>query len=211
MIVLDCTTGEPDVVTEYAERIAALGGRFADCPLARTPVEAEAGTLNVMVGADPDLFTEIEGVLAAFCENIFHVGPAGSGTRMKLINNLVTMGQAALIAEAVAVCKATGVDLKVFYDVISKGGGNSGIFQMVMADFVKNGSYEGMKFSIANAAKDLGYFNRMTGIAGLAAPLGAVVQDRLVTAGKLGFDAGLVGHLVAASLVLNGLAAEGGR
>jgi 3-hydroxyisobutyrate dehydrogenase-like beta-hydroxyacid dehydrogenase len=207
--VIDCTTGEPDIVIDYARRIAEVGARLTDCPLARTPVEAEAGKLNVMVGAEPEVFADMRPLLACFCENIFHVGPVGSGSRMKLINNLITMGQAALIAEAVAVCKATGVDLRVFYSIMSKGGGNSGIFQMVMTDLVENGSFDGLKFSIANAAKDLRYYNRMTGTAGLAAPMGALVHDRLVTARKLGFDDGLVGHLVAASLALNGLGEVG--
>ena len=204
--VIDCTTGEPDVVTAYVERVTADGGHFADCPLARTPVEAEAGKLNAMVGASDEVFRAVEPILSCFCENIFHVGPPGSGTRMKLIYNLFTMGQAALIAEAVAACTAMGVDLKVFYDIISKGGGNSGIFQMIMSDFLKEGSFDGMGFSIANAAKDLRYYNRMTGTAGLAAPMGAAVYDRLITTEKLGFDDGLVGHLVAAALKLNGLA-----
>ena len=104
---------------------------------------------------------------------------------------------------AVAVCRGAGVDLEVFYDIISKGGGNSGIFQMIMPEFLEKGSFEGMKFSIANAAKDLRYFNRMTGNYDLAAPMGAAVLDRLVTASKLGFQDRLVGSLVAASLALN--------
>ncbi len=205
MTVIDCTTGEPDVVLAEAEAAAAAGARYADCPLARTPVEAEKGTLNVMVGAEPAVFEDIRPILECFCENIFHVGPIGSGTRMKLINNLITMGQAALIAEAVSACKASGVDLRVFYDIISKGGGNSGIFQMIVPDFIESGSCDGMKFSIANAAKDLGYFNRMADSALLAAPMGAAVHEQLDAAARLGFSDGLVGHLIAAALKLNRL------
>jgi 3-hydroxyisobutyrate dehydrogenase-like beta-hydroxyacid dehydrogenase len=205
MTVIDCTTGEPDVVLAEAEAAAAAGARYADCPLARTPVEAEKGTLNVMVGAEPAVFEDVRPILECFCENIFNVGPVGSGTRMKLINNLITMGQAALIAEAIAACNANGVDLRVFYDIISKGGGNSGIFQMIVPDFIESGSCDGMKFSIANASKDLGYFNRMADSVSMAAPMGMAVQERLETAGAIGFSDGLVGHLVAAALKLNQL------
>lgn len=206
--VLDCTTGDADVVAAYDKRFAGLGVGFADGPLARTPVEAAAGKLNVMVGATPELFARLRPVLEAFCENIFHVGAVGSGTRMKLINNLVTMGQASLIAEAISACKGTGVDLQVFYDIISKGGGNSGIFQMIVPGVLKGGDYDGMKFSIANATKDLGYYRRMSAAAGLAAPMGAAVHERLVEAGQAGFADELVGHLVAASLKANGLLEE---
>lgn len=205
--VIDCTTGEPGVVLDYAARIAAAGGRFADAPLARTPVEAREGRLNAMVGADPDTFADIGPILACFCENIFHIGGPGSGAKLKLIYNLITMGQAALTAEAVSACLATGIDLAKFYEVVSKGGGNSGIFQMIMTGFLKDGSLDGLKFSIANAEKDLRYYTRMTGEHEMAAPMGPAVHGQLMTARKLGFEEGLVGHLVAAALKLNGLEA----
>ena len=203
--VIDCTTGEPGVVMDYAERIAAAGGRFADAPLARTPVEAREGRLNTMVGATPEDFAEIRPILECFCENIFHIGGPGSGAKLKLIYNLITMGQAALTAEAVAACRATGIDLTKFYEVVSKGGGNSGIFQMIMTGYLASGALDGLKFSIANAEKDLRYYTRMTGEHALAAPMGPAVHNQLMAARKLGFEDGLVGHLVAAALKLNGL------
>jgi 3-hydroxyisobutyrate dehydrogenase-like beta-hydroxyacid dehydrogenase len=203
--VIDCTTGEPGVVMNYADRIAAAGGQFADAPLARTPVEAREGRLNTMVGATPETFAQIRPILECFCENIFHIGGPGSGAKLKLIYNLITMGQAALVAEAVSACKATGIDLDRFYEVVSKGGGNSGIFQMIMKGYLENGSLDGLKFSIANAEKDLRYYTRMTGEHGLAAPMGPAVHNQFITAYKLGFEEGLVAHLVAASQKLNGL------
>jgi 3-hydroxyisobutyrate dehydrogenase-like beta-hydroxyacid dehydrogenase len=203
--VIDCTTGEPGVVMEFAERIAAAGGQFADAPLARTPVEAREGRLNTMVGATPEVFAHIRPILECFCENIFHIGGPGSGAKLKLIYNLITMGQAALVAEAVSACKATGIDLDRFYEVVSKGGGNSGIFQMIMKGYLENGSLDGLQFSIANAEKDLRYYTRMTGEHGLAAPMGPAVHNQFITAFKLGFDDGLVAHLVAAAQKLNRL------
>ena len=204
--VIDCTTGEPGVVLDYATRIAAAGGHFADAPLARTPVEAREGRLNTMVGATPEVFAEIRPILECFCENIFHTGGPGSGAKLKLIYNLLTMGQVALTAEAVSACRATGIDLAKFYEVVSKGGGNSGIFQMIMTGFLQSGSLDGLKFSIANAEKDLRYYTRMTGECGMAAPMGPAVHNQLMAARKLGFEDGLVGHLVAAALKLNNLA-----
>ncbi len=206
---IDCTTGEPDIVLDFANRLGSMGVDFADAPLARTPIEAESGKLNSMVGATPDFFARIKPILDAFCENIFHVGAAGAGTRMKLVNNLITMGQAALIAEAVTACRATGVDLKVFYDIISKGGGNSGIFQLIMPGVVERDDFDGMGFSIANAAKDLGYFGRMAKSAGFAAPMGAAVNERLEHASNQGSANELVGHLVKVALVESQLHAEG--
>ncbi len=201
--LIDCTTGQPSGTLAAAAEIESRGAAFADAPLARTPVEAREGRLNCMVGARPEVFAAIEPVLRCFCENIFHVGGPGAGAHLKLINNLIAMGHAALIAEAVAACKATGIDVAKLFEVVSKGGANSGIFQMVMKGYVESGSLEGMKFSLANAQKDLGYFVDMAMTAGIVAPMGAAVHNQLAAARAVGYDEGLVGHLVAAALKIN--------
>jgi len=196
-IMIDCSTGEAGVVEKIAADLKEKGCAMADAPLARTPIEAAAGKLNTMVGASDALFEKIKPVLECFCENIFHMGPVGSGSKMKLINNLITMGQAALIAEAMSACKATGVDLQRFRQVISAGGGNSGIFQMIVPDILDRGSFDGMKFSIANASKDLRYLNRMLSDAQITAPMAALVHNALLHAANNGFTDALVGALVA--------------
>jgi len=73
-IVVDTSTAQPGSTLKIAADLKAKGVRFADAPLARTPVEAEQGRLNTMVGADEATFKEIEPALKAFCENIFHIG-----------------------------------------------------------------------------------------------------------------------------------------
>ena len=201
--VIDCTTGQPAGTLKAAAEVETRGAAFADAPLARTPVEAREGRLNAMVGAHDEVFAAIEPVLRCFCENIFHVGGPGAGAHLKLINNLMAMGQAALIAEAVAACRATGVDLGKLYEVVSKGGANSGIFQMIMKGYLESGALDGLKFSLANAQKDLGYFVDMAMNAGITAPMGAAVHNQLATARAVGFEEGVVGHLVAAALAVN--------
>lgn len=206
LVLIDCSTSEPGSTERVAAAVAAAGGRFADAPLARTPVEAEAGTLNTMVGSDDATMAAIRPVLAAFCENIFHVGPVGAGHKLKLVNNFLAMGQAALIAEAFTACGAVGVPLGKLFEVISAGGANSGIFRMV-AGAAKDGDYDGMRFGIANAAKDLGYYTRMTDAVPLTGNLGHAVRHALVEARNLGFADALVGHLIAAQARINGRAA----
>ena len=70
----------------------AKGALFVDAPLARTPVEAEQGRLNTMVGADDAVFARLKPVLSAFCENVIHAGPPGHGHTLKLINNFHRAG-----------------------------------------------------------------------------------------------------------------------
>jgi len=77
LTIVDTSTSEPAVTARVRDALATKGVRFVDAPLARTPVEAEAGRLNIMVGADEATFAELKPVLGAFCENIIHAGPPG--------------------------------------------------------------------------------------------------------------------------------------
>ena len=201
--VIDCSTSEPEMTTRVEAALAEKGVSFADAPLARTPIEAEEGRLNSMVGASEEVFARINPVLETFCENIFHVGPAGSGIRCKLINNFLAMGHAALIAEALCACASTGLDISKYYEVVSAGGANSGIFQLIVPKALNEGDYSGLKFSLANAAKDLRYYTRMTADTGLTGNLGNAVHHALVQGLKIGFSEGYVGDLIRAQARLN--------
>jgi 3-hydroxyisobutyrate dehydrogenase-like beta-hydroxyacid dehydrogenase len=158
-----------------------------------------------MVGADEKVFGDIRPILETFCENIFYMGPVGSGSRTKLIYNLITMGHAALIAEALCACAATGVDLARFAKVVGAGGANSGIFQLIVPKILEQNDYSGLKFSLANAAKDLRYYNRMISDVPLFAHMGPSVHNALVQAINTGFSNGLVGEMVAAHCKVNGV------
>ena len=205
LIVVDCSTSEPAMTDRVNADLSARGAALADAPLARTPIEAEAGRLNTMVGASEETFATIEPALQTFCENIFHVGPVGAGHKTKLINNFMAMGQAALIAEALCACAATGVDLHRYYEVVSAGGANSGIFQLIVPKAMDEGDLSGLKFSLPNAEKDLRYYTRMTGEAELSGGLGKAVHAALAKGLELGLAEGYVGHLIRAQEKLNGV------
>jgi len=204
LIVMDCSTSEPDSTARLAAEFAARGARLVDAPLARTPKEAAEGRLNVMVGAEPAVFARVEPVLKAFAENIFHVGGPGAGHKTKLVNNFLAMGQAALIAEALTAGAKAGLDLQAFVKVISAGGANSGIFQMV-APSVLAGAYDGLRFGLDLARKDLRYYTHMTESLNLPSPLGEAVHQAFVQASAMGFGAEYVGSLVKAQESLTGV------
>ncbi len=204
-IVIDCTTSEPGTTLAIAVELAAKGAQLADAPLARTPVEAEAGRLNTMVGASRETFARIEPVLEAFCENIFHLGEVGTGHKCKLIYNFLAMGQAALIAEALCACAATGVGLDKYAEVVSAGGANSGIFQLLVPKVLAEGDVSGLQFSLANAENYIRYYTHMTGTVPPEGSLGQTVHNTLLQGLALGFTAGLVGSLIEAQAKLNGV------
>ena len=160
LVVVDTSTAEPSSTERIRAAFATRGTRYIDAPLARTPKEAEEGRLNTMVGAEAADFEALKPVLQAFCENVFHVGPPGSGHVLKLVNNMLAMSMAASIAEAVAVAAKSGLGLDKLFEVISAGGVNSGIFQMMVGKMLQ-GDLGGLKFAIANGQKDLRYYTHL--------------------------------------------------
>ncbi|MGE5793796.1 MAG: NAD(P)-dependent oxidoreductase, partial [Bacteroidota bacterium] len=162
--VVDCSTAEPESTLRIRADFAAKGVEFVDAPLARTPREAEAGKLNTMVGATPEAFARLQPVLECFAENVIHAGPPGAGHKIKLVNNFLALGTACLIAEALAVSARVGIDLEVLYKLISAGGANSNMFQMLVPKAL-TGDFTGLLFAIDNGKKDLRYFTHMTEMA----------------------------------------------
>ncbi|NRF70864.1 NAD(P)-dependent oxidoreductase [Aquincola sp. S2] len=201
--IIDCSTAEPASTARLRADLAARGAKLIDAPLARTPKEAEEGRLNTMVGAEAEDFAAIEPVLRAFCENIFHVGPPGHGHVLKLVNNMMAMSFACAIAEAFAVAAKSGLDLNKLYDVVSVGGVNCGIFQMMATRTLKEGALDGFKFGIGNARKDLRYYAHLAETLPVASPIGAATHQALVQAVNLGFGEHLIASLFEAQEQLN--------
>jgi len=204
LVIIDCSTAEPDSTAKLRAGVEAKGGVLVDAPLARTPKEAEEGRLNTMVGAAAEAFERVKPVLAAFCENIFHVGGFGAGHKMKLVNNFLAMGQAALISEAFVACAKTGVDLDAFFKVVSGGGVNSGIFQMLVGKGI-TGDYSGLLFGLSNGAKDLRYYSHLLESAQMAGPLAAAILQTFIQAMNMGYGDKYVPSLIEAQAQINGV------
>ena len=68
-----------------------------DAPLGRTPKEAEEGKLSTYVGGDDETFAAVKPVFDTYADTVIHVGPLGMGHTLKLINNFISIGTAAVI------------------------------------------------------------------------------------------------------------------
>ncbi len=205
-IVVDTSTSQPNSTLKLVEAFKAKGVRYVDAPLTRTPVEAEQGRLNTLVGADAATFAELEPVFKGYCENVFHMGESGAGHVIKLINNFVAIGTVALASEALVACAKMGVDPKNLVKLMSVGAINSGILQMV-AGGASEGDFTRMKFGLKNAAKDVRYYNQAMTEIQLAGVMGPAVNQSLAQAMSLGFDGPdkLLASLVEAQAKLNGV------
>lgn len=206
LVVIDTSTSEPSTTTKMREELAAKGVLFVDAPLARTPVEAEQGRLNIMVGADDATFAKLRPVLSAFCENIIHAGPPGHGLVLKLINNFIAQAIATATAEALAAAAKSGLSIRKLHELISAGAVNNGIFQMIVGKMLdNNGDLTGLKFTLANAMKDLRYYTHFAESLPVSAIVGEAVHQSLVNANLLGFGDKYVASLVEAQEKLNGI------
>ena len=203
LLVVDTSTAEPTSTAALRTRFAVIGIEFVDAPLARTPVEAELGKLNCMVGATAEVFAKLEPVLKAYCENIFHVGPPGAGHKVKLMNNFIAQAICAATAEAFAAAVKSGVDPKQLVRVVSAGGVNSGLFQAMAKTL--DGDMGGLKFQLDNARKDLRYYTHFTESMPLTSWMGEAVHQTLVQACAMGLGDGLVAELVTAAERVNGV------
>jgi len=202
LIVVDCSTSEPDSSARLRERCAAAGVSFVDAPLSRTPVEAEAGRLNVMVGATPEDFAKLEPVLRAFAENVFHMGGPGAGHVIKLLNNFIAQSICTATAEAFAVGQRAGVDVKKLVELIAAGPVNNGLFQAMAKTLT--GQMDGLKFELDNARKDVRYYTHLAEGLSIPSVMGEAVHQSLTLASALGHGKKFVPSLVEAQEQLTG-------
>jgi hypothetical protein len=176
LIVVDCSTSDPVSTLQLNDELAAAGMTLVDAPLSRTPKEAEAGTLDTMVGADPETFEAIRPVLECWAGVIVHLGPVGLGHKMKLINNFIGMGYAALYAEALAIARKNGLTAEQVNSVIAPGRMSNGFYQTFMK-YVLERDENAHRFTIANAHKDMRYLANMANAVGAVNSVQSAVKN----------------------------------
>lgn len=176
LMIIDCSTSDPASTRRLAEELKPKGIAFVDAPLSRTPKDAWAGTLDVMVGGEAADVARARPVLEAFAGRIIETGPVGTGHAMKLLNNFVSMGYAALYSEALAVGAKAGLTPQVF-DAVIRNGRMDCLFYQTFMQYVLQRDREAHRFTIANAAKDMTYLASFALALGVVNPMGAAVRN----------------------------------
>lgn len=195
LIVADCSTAVPDSTKKIAADCAAKGITFVDTPMTRTPKEAEAGKLGLMVGGDKAVIARIRPVLETFSDLIIHTGDVGTAHQVKLINNFLSLGHAAIAAEAISVAAKAGVDMTSLRDIVMAGGAASVMFgRLIHVPLSDDDSHA--KFAIRNARKDLRYYTNMTENMPVASPIAEAIHQTFVLADTLGYGERFVPRLI---------------
>jgi 3-hydroxyisobutyrate dehydrogenase/2-hydroxy-3-oxopropionate reductase len=124
-LYIDTSTVDPGLSRELAEKLGAKGAAFLDAPVSGGVAGAETGSLTIMVGGDPDAFKKATPVLEAIGQKLHLVGPSGSGTVIKLANQLLVGINMAAVAEALVLGVKAGADPAKMLEVLSTSFGGS--------------------------------------------------------------------------------------
>ena len=127
-LVIDCSTISPQATQVMAEKLAAKGIAMLDAPVSGGSEGAAKGTLSIMVGGAAADFERAMPVFKAMGKTITHVGGTGAGQTVKLVNQVLVVGNCLAMCEALLLAQAGGVDLKKTYDAISQGAAGSWMF-----------------------------------------------------------------------------------
>ena len=194
-VVIDCSTAIPASTVKIAAKLAEAGARFLDAPMTRTPKEAAEGRLNLIVGGDKALFDEQLPLFQSYAENITYAGDTGAGHTLKLVHNFVSLGFSGVLAEAVATANKAGIDPQTLHDVLANGGGASVVLDR-MTPFMLNEDVGAFVFTLANSAKDLGYYTQMCKDFNTEHTVATAVDDLYSEQVKQGHGEQYVPHLI---------------
>lgn len=186
-VIVDCSTSDPTSTAVLAEELAAKGISFADAPLGGTPVQAEEGALTAMIGAKDEVFARIKPVVEKWAATITHIGSIGDGHKMKLLNNFMSLGYAAIYSEGLALANKVGLSPQRFHSVIGGSRMDCGFYQTFMG-YTIDGNWDSHKFTITNALKDLRYLESMADSVGMSNPVGNATKNSFALAHAMGGD-----------------------
>jgi 3-hydroxyisobutyrate dehydrogenase len=185
-LAIECSTLSHDWVLELDAGVKARGFRYVDAPVTGLPDAAAAGTLTLLVGADPADLDAARPVFASLATRVLHFGAVGQGTVYKLMINLLGAVQIASAAEGFALAEAAGLDPKLVCDAVASGQAASPQVVRNFRRFIAGDHGVNVNFTPALRLKDIEYALRLA--RRLAAPhefgeLAAVLYRRLCAAG----------------------------
>jgi 3-hydroxyisobutyrate dehydrogenase len=175
MILIDLSTIDPATWREVGAAAAKHGVDCLDAPVSGGPADAGSGKLIFLIGGEASVLERARPVLDALGPAINHVGPLGTGLIVKLVNNVMSVCNVVVAAEAMALGVKAGIEPQALFDMLSTSGGRSHHFlkrfpNVLAGDFSPN-------FSIALSRKDLGLALDMAAELGVPMPAAGAVKQ----------------------------------
>jgi 3-hydroxyisobutyrate dehydrogenase len=154
-ILIESSTVSPAWIVELAALAAERGAEFLDAPVTGSRMQAGAGQLSFLVGGSDRALKTATPVLKAMSKEIVHLGPVGSGAKLKLINNFLCGVQVASLAEGLAWIERSGLDREKALSILKAGAPGSPLLAAISERMV-NHSYT-VNFLLRLMTKDLKY------------------------------------------------------
>lgn len=174
-LVIDMSTVRPQTAQEIFAAATAKGADALDAPVSGGEQGAIDGVLSIMAGGTEAAFDRARPVFDALGTTIVHVGPAGAGQLVKAANQLVVAGTIELVAEAIVLLEASGVEPSAGLEVFAGGLAGSTVLNRKGAAMLARSFEPGFRVDLHH--KDLGIMLDAARSAGAVVPLGAVVAQ----------------------------------
>ena len=174
-ILIESSTVTPGWIAELGAAAAAHGVELMDAPVTGSRTHAESGQLNFLVGGSAAALATATPVLQAMAKEMIHLGPLGSGAKLKLVNNFICGVQAASLAEGLAWIERSGLDREKALDVLKGGAPGSPLLGAISARMTSR-SY-GVNFLLKLMCKDLRYAQNAAGETGVELTTAANAQS----------------------------------
>lgn len=180
LIVIDCSTVSTALSRRLFERSEEARAKFLDAPVSGGTAAAENGTLSIMVGGRRDVFDRVSaaGVFDAMGKNIYYVGEAGSGSAVKLINQLMVGIHTQAFSEAFALGRASNLDPDTLFTILNSSLAQSKIMERHYTLYMAKDSYD-PGFAIKLLSKDLNLVAETAAASNVRLPVGGRVQSLL--------------------------------
>ena len=175
-LAIECSTLSHDWVLELARLVRERGFRYVDSPVTGLPDAAAAGTLTLLVGAEPADLDAARPVFASLATRVLHFGAVGQGTVYKLMINLMGAVQIAAAAEGVALAERAGLDLRFVADGIASGQAASPQVVRNVRRFIAGDHSTSVNFTPALRLKDIDYALRLARKLGVSSSFGEAAE-----------------------------------
>lgn len=176
--LVDLTSGIPETSRRIAGRLAARGVGFVDAPVSGGVAGAEAGTLTMMLGGEPQVVASVLPVLETFGKRIVHVGPVGAGDALKAVHNALIAVNLFALGEGLTTLARAGVAPALALEVINNANGRSFVSERLVPERVLTGAWP-RTFRLALLDKDVGIARDLAAAEALHAPLLDLVSGLL--------------------------------
>lgn len=179
-LIIDMSTISPVAARQFNTDLATADIAFVDAPVSGGPIGAQNASLTIMAGGDPEAFERAKPVLDAMGTTITHVGASGAGQTLKLCNQLICGINIQAICEALALARASGIDLALLRKVLMAGSAGSWMLDKLAPSMIDRDTKAGFRIDLM--LKDLKLVQELASDLAVPLPATALVSTQYLDA-----------------------------